>query len=584
MRWAAAAVAAAVFLAGCGSAGRGQSPQGTAIDTDALSRPPRAPDSAAAAAAADHDHPDLYAVGAEHLRIADHDHTHPGAADPDAAPSGTPGRGSDGPASGQAGRAVKGVFATQPGRLAPARSSIENRTAPDRSAGAGAWTVEYTSQGTFVPERLDITTGDTVVFVNASQVPVWPASNIHPTHEILSSFDPRRAVAPGESWSYTFDENGYWRYHNHIEASQTGLVVASGGPEADFVPLDTRPLEVDFATPPVTGVGGGLMDDEAELERYVLTYGPAAALEELKAAELSTGRDCHDAAHEVGHIAYEQFGASAFALAGHDCHAGALHGTIESLFAERGTSRLASDVAVICAFDDNSFLVHQCLHGVGHGLLAWTTYELPEALELCDLMPTSANRWSCYGGVHMENGIGGLSGLMGHTTEYLDADDPHFPCSILAEHHKPGCYFWQTSNLFFFGYETPAVVAFCDEAPEASLWSCFWSLGRDLGSIHRDDPVEAASQCRLAGGRDRILDCFRGLALSRFTEAANAAFSSEVCTIADLEVDPLVADGCWEVVLRDAPDIFIDPDGMRAFCDGIVIDTRRDACRAAVRL
>ena len=577
VRWAAAVLASAVVIAACGG-GLADSPgQASPTQGDGFAGP-------------SHDHPDLHAVEAargdhpDHVRVVDHAHAHRDGAAPApgrdvAVGAGARDRGGLAPqqASGE-----PGVPAT-PGARAGVVHVHEDGFVHTHGAGAPAtWTVDYTPQGVFVPERLDIVTGDTVVFVNASDTYVWPASNIHPTHEILPSFDPRRALEPGESWSYTFNENGYWRYHNHIEASQTGLVVSSGGPETDLPPLDTTLTAITFEVPPPGAGGRQLMEDEAALEQFVAAYGPAAAAVELKAVELATGRDCHDAAHKVGHFAYERFGAAAFALAGHDCHAGALHGTIESLFRERGTSRLAQDVSVICAYD-NSFLEHQCLHGVGHGLMAWTTYELPEALELCDLMPTRQNRESCYGGVHMENGVGGLSGLMGHTTEYLDPSDPHFPCNVLAEHHVPGCYFWQTSNLYWFGYETPEVVAVCDEAPASSTPSCFWSLGRDLGSIHRDDPAIAASQCSLAGAVDRIADCFRGLALSRFTEPANAGFSADVCTIADSEEDPQVADGCWEMVLRDAPDIFSDPAGMRAFCDSIAIAGRRQACRAAWR-
>ena len=66
--------------------------------------------------------------------------------------------------------------------------------------GAGApkeWTVTYTADGTFDPERVDILAGDTVTFVNDSEWGVWPASNIHPTHEILPEFDPLEPIQPG---------------------------------------------------------------------------------------------------------------------------------------------------------------------------------------------------------------------------------------------------------------------------------------------------------------------------------------------------------------------------------------------------
>jgi len=451
--------------------------------------------------------------------------------------------------------------------------------------GAGApvtWTVRYTADGGFAPKRLDIRTGDEVVFVNESAVPVWPASNIHPTHEILPEFDPLGAVAPGESWAFRFLRNGYWRYHNHIDAAEAGLIVSSGGPEEDLEPLNVASPDVSFSPVPAGGGGEELLSDAAALESFVLAHGPAEAVRELKALELATGRDCHSAAHKIGHVSYERFGAAAYTLAAHDCHSGVLHGIIEALIADRGTTRLAADVAALCSAAGNAFRVHQCYHGVGHGLLAWTTYELPEALDLCDLMPAYADRDACYGGVHMENGVGGLSGLMGHTTEYLDAARPHFPCDILPERHVPGCYFWQTSNLFWFGYEAPEVARLCYEAPAYAQESCWWSMGRDLGSIHRDSPAAAAELCGAAPSTEHLTDCFQGAALSRFTEAANAGFSAELCAIADADHPPEVAEGCWQMVLRDAPHILGDAAAKRSFCQSIAPGTRRDRCREAL--
>ncbi|MCY3952096.1 MAG: hypothetical protein OXG69_06060 [bacterium] len=472
----------------------------------------------------------------------------------------------------------------------PADGSGEAHTHADgfsHTHGAGApatWTVRYTADGAFVPARLDIATGDEVVFVNDSAAPTWPASNIHPSHEILPEFDPLEAIDPGESWAFTFRRNGYWRYHNHIRADETGLIVAAAGPSEALAPLDLAEPAVSFEPVPPGAGGEALLDDPAALERFVLAHGPAAAVAELKAVELATGRDCHAAAHEVGHVAYEHFGAAAFRLGAHDCHSGVLHGTIESLIAERGTSRLAEDVAVLCSAAGNAFQVHQCYHGVGHGLLAWTSYELPEALELCDLMPAYADRDACYGGAHMENGVGGLSGRMGHTTEYLDRARPHFPCDVLPEHHVPGCYFWQTSNLFWFGYEAPEVAELCFEAPAYAHEACWWSMGRDLGSLHRDSPVTAASHCELADSVEHLTDCFQGAALSRFTEAANAAFSADLCDIADADHPPEVAEGCWAMVLRDAPHILGDAAGRREFCDSLTTPLRRDDCTAALEL
>jgi plastocyanin len=71
----------------------------------------------------------------------------------------------------------------------------------------------------YAPDKVTIKKGDTVKFVNAASEDRWPASNIHPTHQIYPEFDPKRPVGPGQSWSFTFDKVGAWRCHDHLDPS-----------------------------------------------------------------------------------------------------------------------------------------------------------------------------------------------------------------------------------------------------------------------------------------------------------------------------------------------------------------------------
>lgn len=78
--------------------------------------------------------------------------------------------------------------------------------------------------GDFQPKNLTIKSGQTVTWVNKSDEAVWPASNIHPTHQILPEFDPKRPIKSGDSWSFTFEKTGVWRYHNHLAPQKTAVV------------------------------------------------------------------------------------------------------------------------------------------------------------------------------------------------------------------------------------------------------------------------------------------------------------------------------------------------------------------------
>lgn len=442
-----------------------------------------------------------------------------------------------------------------------------------------AYSVVYTAEEGFVPNRLDVPTGATVLFVNDSDAFVWPASNIHPTHEVLPQFDPQRALGPGETWAYRFEENGYWRYHNHVEPSENGMIVSLGDADDDVEPLEMDMLEVAFPEPPATAAEDyDLYGDEDDLAAFVTEYGPAAAVELLKEIELRIpGTNCHDLAHEVGRIAFDAFGPITFALSLHECQSGALHGSLEALFAARGTASLAADVSVVCSQADNPFILHQCLHGIGHGVMAWTAYELHDALELCDLMHTQYNQSSCNSGVFMENVVGGLSGLMGHTTEYLQDDDPHFPCDAVEQRYVADCYFYQTSHMLkVFDYDYARIARACSEAPEQARGHCYASYGRDVGAATRGDPAAAVEYCGHAPDGPHRVGCIRGAVQDRFWEKTGADEAAAFCAM--LGEESAGRDGCYDEIIVRARDVFSDPAERDAFCARLE-SSHRQQCR-----
>ncbi len=89
--------------------------------------------------------------------------------------------------------------------------------------GMGMETVMYTNDG-FRPAKLTVPVGTMVEFVNQSDKQMWVASNVHPSHEILPTFDEFKGVDKGQTYMYTFDKKGTWPYHDHINASLEGVV------------------------------------------------------------------------------------------------------------------------------------------------------------------------------------------------------------------------------------------------------------------------------------------------------------------------------------------------------------------------
>ena len=64
-----------------------------------------------------------------------------------------------------------------------------------------------------------------MTWINRGAAPAWPASAFHPTHLLYPGFDALRGLNAGESYSFTFDKVGSWKYHNHLSPSFTGAII-----------------------------------------------------------------------------------------------------------------------------------------------------------------------------------------------------------------------------------------------------------------------------------------------------------------------------------------------------------------------
>lgn len=95
--------------------------------------------------------------------------------------------------------------------------------------------VTYTAEG-FAPATVTIKRGGTVTWTNNGGGAMWVASAQHPTHTVYAgtslsehcggtasaSFD---QCGNGAAYSFTFDKEGEWAYHNHSNARHFGKVI-----------------------------------------------------------------------------------------------------------------------------------------------------------------------------------------------------------------------------------------------------------------------------------------------------------------------------------------------------------------------
>lgn len=108
----------------------------------------------------------------------------------------------------------------------PTPSETPTPTPNPVSTAPKTYEVSMTDTG-YAPAALTIKKGDTVKFINNGTKLNWPASAPHPTHTDYSAFDPKKGIAVGGSWSFTFDQLGKWPYHDHLNPTRYGSITVT---------------------------------------------------------------------------------------------------------------------------------------------------------------------------------------------------------------------------------------------------------------------------------------------------------------------------------------------------------------------
>lgn len=168
---------------------------------------------------------------------------------------------------------------------------------------------------------------------------------------------------------------------------------------------------------------------------------PRMALDQLRLDFQTSSkllRSCHPIAHEIGHqafIKYQDFGKS-LQFQNEVCNSGFIHGVIESYFTS--SNNIFDSMNNACgSYTTISFIGWECYHGIGHGLMFYTSNDLPKSLELCSTLTSTFASSTCTNGVFMENFN---TDQKIHPSRFLKAADPFYPCQEQDTKFKQDCY------------------------------------------------------------------------------------------------------------------------------------------------
>jgi hypothetical protein len=363
------------------------------------------------------------------------------------------------------------------------------------------------------------------------------------------------------------------------EVSTTGHSSGNGNLPAHPIAGNFKPDETELAD---------CQGDQGCYEQALgnITYydGPKAAFrvfDSMMRADAQFRSGCHRTAHTIGSAAlarYEGNVADAFVRGSSSCASGYYHGILEHSFAQaeaRTVPELGEVARSLCAdaeVRNRPFLAFQCLHGLGHGLMIRSGYNLPFSLSVCDRLESAWDQRSCHGGAFMEN----ISSSYGIRSEWLRDDDLIYPCRTIKEHQKEGCYLIVTSRILEAnGYDWQDAARVCRTSDPDWVDVCFQSFGRDAAGVTLFRAGKATRLCLLA--EDQAPECFYGASRAIANNHADPASAGPLCELAP----PASKPRCYEGIGTYVQVFNLTRQSRRAACASITREYFKACMRGA---
>jgi mono/diheme cytochrome c family protein len=260
--------------------------------------------------------------------------------------------------------------------------------------------------------------------------------------------------------------------------------------------------------------------------------GPQKALSLLATDDRSISAvhaDCHQIAHWVGRaglLHYKKDAGTALSHGAMTCNSGYYHGVLQLALAGLPRNVVVKKSQHLCdapAVNVDDFLLYQCVHGLGHGLMIYSGDDLPWSLATCHKLLTDFDRVSCTGGVFMQN----LDTTMG-VSKYLSNKNPLYPCNIVKERDKVYCYLMVTSRILTLtGFNWQKTAQWCRRSEPGWVATCFQSMGRDASGSTRYEPSHTIRICLLAG--KNADECIYGASRDYANNYAGGKEASALC-------------------------------------------------------
>lgn len=380
--------------------------------------------------------------------------------------------------------------------------------APTVLAHSQTQVIEMTSNG-FEPNEVTVDENSTLIFLNRDSNARWPASNVHPTHDLYPQFDPQKAIEPGGSWAFKPKKAGEWKYHDHLKPHFRAILIVEKEPGVSveninkFVPDGINWLE---------NIKSFFLNFSAKIHSlFQKKEDPELAWNNLKEkyqGQAGSSGTIHDQAHLIGSLLYDKKGFSGLSLCTAEFAFGCYHGFLDQAFKKDLSQLLKAQDACLKLGPENSGPVASCIHGIGHGVASFhQTSDLKSSLADCRKL--TSGREYCFDGVFMEF-------VRSAPDSFFKADQPLYPCDELEKQFGPAYSFACGRNqpsllIGRFKMAFNDVVAVCSNARSSQFkQACFDALGFSLASS--TDANQIIRGCQSIGIPEYILSCTKAAA------------------------------------------------------------------------
>lgn len=237
-------------------------------------------------------------------------------------------------------------------------------------------------------------------------------------------------------------------------------------------------------------------------KKLIERVGPEQAQEELFHSGLPFDGQTHLLNHTVGDYLFDKYGNEGLTHCKDYFLSSCYHGFVLRAIGANGLDGL-DPVLEICS-QKGYYVMVQCTHAIGHGLLVWFDYpNLIKALQSCDEIGAKRSDvplFSCYDGIFMEN-IWGIHNGKPSPERWIKEGDLIYPCNDVRIDEKYINACWAEQPTIIYQQTQGNIPKVSDECLKLKnptyQTTCFDSLARQINPIANGDVDKLFHLCSL---------------------------------------------------------------------------------------